>query len=37
MDATLIETTQVQNIFALHGLAPFVFGLVLLNNSEFGL
>jgi hypothetical protein len=32
--ATLIETTQVQNIFALHGLAPLVFGLVLLNNER---
>jgi hypothetical protein len=32
--ATLTETTIVQNIFALHGLAPFVFGLVLLNNER---
>jgi hypothetical protein len=32
--ATLIEATIVQNVFAIHGLAPFVFGLVLLNNER---
>jgi len=32
--STLIEATIVQNIFALHGLAPFVFGLVLLNDER---
>lgn len=31
--STVIEASQVQNLFALHGLAPFVLGLALLHGG----